>query len=185
MSVQERFASSLLTVLPRGARMSLLSRNEITPMKIVVLEDNAPRREVMEALLRDRFGQYDLRFFDCPQPAIEYLRTHRDEVLLLSLDHDMELMPDGNGGLFDPGTGQQVADYLATCSPVCPVVIHSSNASATLSMRQVLEDAGWTTMAVAPYEDLQWISEAWFPLVRRAIVDSAQPATPSQAARAG
>jgi CheY-like chemotaxis protein len=154
-------------------------------MKIVILEDNAPRRAAMEELLRDRFSRYELRFFESPQASLDYLREHLDEVLLISLDHDMELISDGNGGLVDLGTGQQLADYLATQPPVCPVVIHSSNGNAALAMRQVLENAGWKTSVVAPYEDLQWIGEAWFPLVRRAIVDSAQPIKPSSAARAG
>jgi CheY-like chemotaxis protein len=144
-------------------------------MKIVVLEDNAERCRVMRGCLADRFGQYELKFFDRPQAAISYLAEHLPDVLLISLDHDFELLPDSEGGFVDPGTGREVADFLAGCLPVCPVVIHSSNGPAALGMQTTLEDAGWTTRTVAPYDDLEWIQEAWFPTVRRTIVDAVQP----------
>jgi hypothetical protein len=41
-------------------------------------------------------------------------------------------------------------------------------------MQMVLTEADWTTYTVAPYGDLAWIEESWFPTVRRAIVDAVQ-----------
>jgi hypothetical protein len=40
-------------------------------------------------------------------------------------------------------------------------------------MTSVLEHAHWKTFRVSPYDDLAWIDERWFPLVRNAIVESA------------
>ena len=46
------------------------------------------------------------------------------EAMLISLDHDLNPQPDSAS---DPGTGLEVAEYLAKLKPVCPVVLHSSN----------------------------------------------------------
>src|SRR5687767_13270648 len=145
-------------------------------MKIVVLEDNADRCRVMRNCLADRFRQYELKFFDRPDAVIKYLAEHLAEALLISLDHDIELIADGAGKFIDPGTGREVADFLATQAPVCPIVIHSSNGVAASGMQIALDEADWTTYMVAPYDDLAWIEEAWFPTVRRAIVDAVEPA---------
>jgi CheY-like chemotaxis protein len=145
-------------------------------MKILVFEDNLDRQQAMQACLADRFPQYRVQFYDRPSTVAEAFEEFRDEILLISLDHDLELLHGDNGELIDPGTGREVADFLATQCPICPVVIHSSNAAAAVAMQSALEDAGWKTYLVAPYNDLEWIRQAWFRTVRRAIVDSAVPA---------
>jgi hypothetical protein len=149
-------------------------------MKIVVLEDNVERCSAMRSCLADRFPQYELKFFHQPEGLVGYQAEHLADVLLISLDHDFELLPDGAGGFIDPGTGRQVADFLVNQTPACPVIIHSSNSSAALGMQMALAEADWTTCIVAPYGDLAWIEEAWFPAVRRAIVDAIQPMSASQ-----
>ena len=70
-----------------------------------------------------------------------------------------------NGEVFDPGTGRDVANYLATRSPSCPVIIHTTNGLAAPGMAMVLDDAGWKNDGVVPYNDLQWISEWWLKKV--------------------
>ena len=72
--------------------------------------------------------------------------------------------------MLDPGTGREVADYLAAKTPVCPVVIHTTNTPAALGMEMVLKDAHWKTYRVLPFDDLEWIPTDWFRTVRRAIV---------------
>jgi hypothetical protein len=86
------------------------------------------------------------------------------------LDHDLELKPGPDGRLIDPGTGREVADYLARKEPACPVVIHSTNAAAAQGMATALTEARWQTYCVAPYGDLEWIPGPWFRAVRRAVV---------------
>ena len=82
----------------------------------------------------------------------------------------MELRPDGAGGCIDLGTGREVADYLATREPVCPVIIHTSNTVAEVGMRMTLQESGWRTKRVIPFDDVQWIATDWFRAMRRAIV---------------
>jgi hypothetical protein len=40
-------------------------------------------------------------------------------------------------------------------------------------MELALVDGGWSVERVMPYEDCRWIAEAWLPLIRQVIVDSA------------
>lgn len=141
-------------------------------MNIFILEDNAERCAVMRDCLADRFWQYPLHFFNDASAMIAVLKSKLPDSLLIALDHDLELLDDA-GRCIDSGSGRDVADFLAQQSPVCPIVIHTSNAPAALGMELVLQDSGWVTHRVSPYDDTRWISEAWFPAVRNAIVDSA------------
>jgi hypothetical protein len=141
-------------------------------LKIAILEDNEDRQAEMRSCLADRFYQYEIRFFDRAAEMIDFLKENLDEVLVLCLDHDLELKPGRSGRRIDPGTGRDVADYLAGNPPVCPVVIHTTNVPAALGMERVLRDSHWETHHVLPYGDLEWIQEQWFRTVRRAIVGS-------------
>lgn len=143
-------------------------------LKIAILEDNAERQAAMQARLSDRFSQYESHFFAKASAMIDWLRTHLGETLAIGLDHDLEFFSEDPGVSTDPGTGRQVADYLSQQPPHCPVVIHSSNGPAADGMEMVLQDRGWTTYRIAPYEDLSWIPE-WFLTLRRAIINSADP----------
>jgi hypothetical protein len=77
--------------------------------------------------------------------------------------------------LLDPGTGRDVAEYLAQQAPSCPVIIHTTNAIAGDGMEFLLRDAGWNIQRVHPCGDLEWIPSQWFRTVRNAIVASARP----------
>ncbi len=140
------------------------------PMKIVVLEDNPDRVRVMRDCLEDRFPHFECRFFGRAAEVTEYLEVNLADTIVICLDHDLELEPTPSGEPIDPGTGREVADYLAGKVPVCPVVIHTTNASAAQGMEMVLKDARWKTYRVLPFNDLEWIPTDWFRAVRRAIV---------------
>jgi len=139
-------------------------------MKIVVLEDNVERQRVMRECLADRFPMYELHFFGSAGDTIQFLRKNLHETLAVALDHDLELQPGPNGALIDPGTGRDVANFLAERPPVCPVVLHTTNTAAVAGMELVLNDAGWSTLRVVPFDDLSWIGADWLRAVRRAVV---------------
>jgi CheY-like chemotaxis protein len=145
-------------------------------LKIVVLEDNADRADLMRSYLEDRFHTYESYFFDSAAEMLKYLETHWNEIIVICLDHDLELKPAADGKLVDPGTGRDVADFLAARSPMCPVVIHSTNSMEVAGMERVLHEAHWQTHRVIPFNDLDWIHRDWFRAVRRAILGSASPA---------
>jgi hypothetical protein len=145
------------------------------PMSIVVFDDNRDRLAAMRRCLADRFHTYDIQSFTGVAETVAYLRDHLSRVVAISLDHDLELIPGSDGRCVDPGTGREVADFLAERTPQCPVVIHSTNAAAALGMECRLADAGWSVVKVAPYGDLEWVRTTWFPAIRRAILSTATP----------
>jgi hypothetical protein len=150
-------------------------------MKIVILEDNAERRVAMQACLESRFRQYEIKFFGTSKGMIGYLREHRDEALCIALDHDLEPESHGAGVVVDPGTGRDVADFLAHHAPVCPIVIHTTNVPAAVGMEMVLQESNWTTYRVLPHDDLEWIATDWFRTMRQAIVRSAKQSATTEA----
>ncbi len=139
-------------------------------MKIVILEDNSDRQAAMRACLADRFSQYDAHFFDNPAEMIAFLSEHLSDTVAISLDHDLDLIPGPDGRCIDPGTGREVADFLAQNKPTCPVILHTTNSVAAVGMETVLRDAGWKTRRVVPFDDMRWIETDWFFAIRRAIV---------------
>jgi hypothetical protein len=139
-------------------------------MKIVILEDNADRQAAMRRCLADRFYTFDAHIFDTATETICFLREHLSETIAIALDHDLEMINDAKGRLLDPGIGREVADYLASQPPVCSVIIHTTNSNAAIGMQMVLNDAGWRTKRVVPFDDMKWIEDDWFFALRRAIV---------------
>ena len=145
--------------------------------EIYILEDDARRRQAMSAALADRFPQYPVRFFTTAPDMLDRLaQVDLSRLLAIGLDHDLELITGADGQCIDPGSGRDVADWLARLHPACPVVIHSTNAPAAVGMQLALEDSGWEVDRVVPFGDLQWISECWLRAFRDAIVGAvAQP----------
>lgn len=143
-------------------------------LEIVILEDCIERQAEMSACLADRFRHYPVRYFDAASPMVAYLESNLANTIAIALDHDLEFKTSESGMTEDPGTGRDVADFLASREPACPVVVHSTNAPAAIGMMMVLEDSNWTTHRVVPFGDLQWISEIWIQTMRRAIIDTAE-----------
>jgi hypothetical protein len=131
----------------------------------------------MQKSLRDRFHQYEIVLFDNAQLMCAYLESHLENTLIIALDHDLELLMQPNGVCADPGTGRAVAEFLASKTPICPIVIHTTNTAAGDGMEFLLRDANWETHRVHPFGDLEWISSKWFRTVRNAIVGTARRAT--------
>lgn len=135
------------------------------PSKIAILEDDSRRIQAMLASLDRRYPSYEITVFDGPPEMIAWLKGHLHETVLICLDHDLGANRIISGNLTDPGTGRDVADYLSDEEPCCPLLIHSSNPMAAPGMLMVLEDAGWKCSRLSPYNDLEWVDEAWVPEV--------------------
>src|SRR5262245_49447086 len=120
-------------------------------MKILILEDNADRRAEMQCCLRDRFHQFETVFFADANEMTAYLESNLKDAMVISLDHDLELIDARqNGEMHDCGTGRIVANYLAKKSPVCPVLIATTNSACGDGMEFALRDANWETYRVYP-----------------------------------
>jgi hypothetical protein len=137
---------------------------------VAILEDDAGRIAAMRASLAKVLPGTEALFFENARKTIAWLGEHQGEVVLISLDHDLPLRNDA-GLMMDFGTGREVADYLASVLPTCPVIVHSSNDHGASGMFFALRDAGWPCGRVYPCDDQVWISDAWAEQVRRYVRD--------------
>jgi hypothetical protein len=130
---------------------------------ILIMDDNEERLTIMRSSLTNSYPDYQIKTFDNAPDTIEWLRSNIDSLILMSLDHDLGPNRERKGQVFDPGIGKDVVDFLVSQTPVCPVVIHSSNYIGRDSMIFDLEGANWKVSFVSPYGDLEWIHELWKP----------------------
>ena len=150
-------------------------------MRALILEDNRDRRVAMIGRLAERFPFLHVDFFDTSEKMIEFMQSDRlQEAVMISLDHDLEMIPGPQGKWTDPGTGLDVARWLAKRpKPLCPVIVHTTNAPAGSQMIRLLEKSHWIAHRVIPHDDLDWIDTEWFPAARNAIVDFAPQRRPN------
>ena len=137
---------------------------------VAILEDNAGRIAEMQACLAEALPGVPSVFFENAFEMISWLEQHLDEVLLISLDHDLPLL-DAIVNQIDCGDGRMVADFLASMLPTCPVIVHSSNADCAPGMYFTLKEKGWPTVRIVPHEDQAWVREAWKPQLLRWVRD--------------
>ncbi len=128
---------------------------------IAILDDEPDRLQAMAPILAQRFPDFSVVTFDNAPDINAWFADNLSVCALICLDHDLGPNRKRDGKVFDPGIGRDVANYLATREPVCPVIIHTTNTDARPGMIFVLEDAGWAVSYVSPYEDVLWIREVW------------------------
>ncbi len=134
---------------------------------IAILDDEPDRIAAMRAVLFEHGLRHFIVTFDNAPDIIIWLRDHLSEVALICLDHDLGPNRRQGDEVFDPGIGRVVADFLGSQSPVCPVLIHTTNSLAAPGMVRVLEEAGWSVSRVSPHDDLAWVGLDWCEEVRR------------------
>ena len=96
---------------------------------------------------------------------VKWIDSSWSGIALLSLDHDLGLPVDRDGGRFDPGEGTDAVRFLASRDPSFPVIVHSSNPVGAERMMLGLADGGWTAYRLPPFGE-DWIGTAW---VRRVL----------------
>jgi hypothetical protein len=132
---------------------------------IAILEDNPERVEVMTRWLTDRLGMYDRFISDDPDTLILHIRPRMEDVVVLSLDHDLHDRPDADTTV----TGMMVVEFLLTHPPAFPILIHSSNRVDADRMQRRLLRNRWHVGMVIPFDDTNWIGDDWYPAVRKAL----------------
>jgi len=130
---------------------------------VLLLEDDPSRVAAMCSVLTDLLPAATIAIFDNAPDAAAFLRDHCAQTILISLDHDLGPTRTRDGLPFDPGDGRDVVSVLATCTPVCPAIVHSANYQMVPVMIEALRDAGWPATVVTPYSQLQhgWIYLEW------------------------
>ena len=140
-------------------------------MLIAILEDNADRVLAMKKWLDDRLSMYDRFITNDPHELIDKLRERMEDVLAVSLDHDLHERPDGSTEL----TGMMVVDFLGTQRPRFPVLLHTSNVRDGETMKRRLLSKEWRVTWVTPFDDTTWIGNDWYPTLKKAIQRGAIP----------
>lgn len=140
-------------------------------MLIAILDDDEQRQEYMQEALSEVLQPPSIQFFDNAPGMIEWLGTNIHTVDLFSLDHDLGPNWRHADKVFDPGTGRDVANYLAKHEPVCPIVVHTSNGMCAPGMILELEGSGWTVERVVPYNVYDWITQSWKKKIQEYVRD--------------
>ncbi|MCB9855766.1 MAG: hypothetical protein H6818_08760 [Phycisphaerales bacterium] len=129
---------------------------------ILILEDDDDRRQRF-AQVAAALGCASHFWYDAHAMIAEF-DVMRSECAAVSLDCDL-IPPDGSEAW---GDGILVAEYLATVTPVAPVIVHSTNRDGSRRMMALLGDAGWAVHRVAPIGD-DWIEQDWRMEVQSAV----------------
>lgn len=134
---------------------------------IFILEDNPARLVAMHRVLDLELPAHARHVEDDCSKAIAWLSAHLADVDLISLDHDLDSVPrPGEDRQVDHGCGRGVVDHLETQHPTCPVIVHTSNATAGDGMYFALHRAGWPTYRVYPSDHHRWIGREWADQIR-------------------
>jgi hypothetical protein len=107
---------------------------------LLMLEDDGERIERFTETLKAIDPTLPLVIWRSAKKMIRGLETFLPSARLISLDHDLEPQP---GDDEDPGDGIEVARFLAERTPVCPVIVHSSNGMRSDWMIGEFELGGW------------------------------------------
>ena len=140
-------------------------RGEALEYSILILEDNETRLLGFLRALSDTGSPLKVKVWNDAHTMMAEVDQYINDACVISLDHDLYPTDVDHD---DPGDGLDVARYLATFDPACPVIIHSSNADRSRVMQGELELAGWTCTMVGPFGE-GWVEKDWLPVVLRAV----------------
>ena len=129
---------------------------------ILMLEDDEDRVRGFRSAVASLGWEFRLRIWRDAPTMIADSPACFAEAGLISLDHDLQAVV----GEADPGSGLAVAEFLSFHTPLCPVILHTSNFDGRLSMHNQLRAGGWAVATVAPRE-ADWIQTSWLPLAKR------------------
>lgn len=105
---------------------------------LLVLDDSQTRLRGFEAIMR-KFDGWQLKTWVDAPSMIADLDRYLSKARLISLDHDLYRQAESDP---DPGKGRDVAEHLAGRTPVCPVIVHSTNTDAAWGMFNCLQAKG-------------------------------------------
>jgi len=123
---------------------------------IAVLEDDPRRVRAMRDALK-QLDRCQLLIFRSAFEMIAWLESNSAGAQIISLDVDLDATAlEGD----DCGSGEDVSAFLAQNPPLCPIIIHSSNALRAPAMHMELTLAGCADVFLAPFRDAAtWASD--------------------------
>jgi len=134
-------------------------------MKVLILEDDAERAIAFRRESANINPKAEVVLWQSAHKMCEDLPSHLPAAILISLDHDLRII---DGHSEDPGSGMDVAKALSSLSPICPVIVHTSNTNASWSMVNELTHSGWRVERAGPVSmGTEWVRTVWAPMVRQ------------------
>jgi hypothetical protein len=130
---------------------------------LLILEDNTDRLCRFKAAVHRVDSLLEVHAWRNAHLMIREVASFLPQARLLSLDHDLE--PE-EGDSTDPGTGWDVAQFLARQRPCCPVIVHTSNSERAAWMVGEFQLYGWDFHRVPALGD-DWIEQIWAPQVAK------------------
>ncbi len=115
---------------------------------ILLLEDNEERIVDFKKATSQLGDGYELKIWRDAYSMRAECEAFFQTAALISLSHDL------------------VARFLAECRPVCPVIIHSTDANDASSMQSELLSADWIVEKVLPL-GAGWVETAWLPAAQQ------------------
>ncbi len=135
------------------------------PSTVLILEDDEDRLRAFRSAMGSLGPAFSLHHW-CNAPAmIADCPLWLPQASLISLDHDLNRVV--NDGL-DPGTGLDVAVFLARHKPVFPVILHTGNLGGQRWMLRELHAAGWWVEVVLP-QGTDWVQRLWLRSARKLV----------------
>jgi CheY-like chemotaxis protein len=129
--------------------------------RVAILEDNPKRVVLMSKVLERVLPTYVPQFVANAPEMIAWMEKHLHEVGLRSLDHDLDSVVPREMQPFDPGCGRDIVNWLAEQPPVCPVLVHTTNAPEAVGMIRVMREKGWPVWRTRPHNQMEWIETDW------------------------
>ena len=131
---------------------------------VLILDDDRARLRGFEAAVPRLGAGWSVKTWRDAPTMISELDQHLRGARLISLDHDLYRDSPSDP---DPGTGRVIADELAKRTPVCPVIVHSTNTDAAWGMHNQLSSGGWGVELLHHLSQPNWIEELWLPIAAR------------------
>ena len=134
---------------------------------VLILEDKPERQAEFERLAPMLGEQFEVRIWDDANRMREECEPFLPNAALISLEHDLDPKP---GACLDPGTGLDMAKFLAEKKPVCPVIVHTMNTDRCFSILNELRFADWRVDRVGPIGE-RWIEKYWARKAKEMLVE--------------
>lgn len=133
---------------------------------VLILEDKPERQAEFERLAPTLGEQFEVLIWDDANRMRSECERFLPQAALISLEQDLDAKP---GATTDPGSGLDVAKFLAEKKPVCPVIVHTSNTDRSFSILNELRFADWRVDRVGPFGE-RWIEKYWAQKAKEMLV---------------
>lgn len=124
---------------------------------VLILEDNPERQAEFGRLAPTLGDDFEVLIWDDANRMRKECERFLSRAALISLEQDLDSKP---GACIDPGSGLDMAKFLAERKPACPVIVHTSNSDRAYSMLNELRFADWRADRVGPIGE-RWIEKYW------------------------